>query len=134
MWLFTRYGFYSIACARNPNGSLDPGAVMVRARRVAHLKNLQKRFPALASEEIVTLPHRDYRYWLITPKEVWIGTMADLAREQEWSNFKSEAARYQGAAESDYVHALHDVWSVMYRLQEKAESSSEQTDGPRGSS
>jgi hypothetical protein len=50
MWLFIRYGFYSIACASHPDGSLDPQTVMVRARRTAHLSNLQKRFPALASE------------------------------------------------------------------------------------
>lgn len=122
MWLFTRYGFYSIACARSPDGTLDPGTVMVRARRVAHLKNLQKRFPTLASEEIVTLAHRDYRYRVIAAKEVWVAVVAELAQEQEWSNFKSEAARFQGGAESAYVHALHEVWGIMYRLQEKAES------------
>ena len=44
MWLFTRYGFFSIACARKPDGSLDPDTVMVRARRIAHLKSLRKQF------------------------------------------------------------------------------------------
>ena len=42
-----------------------------------------------------------------------------LAQEQEWSNFKNEVAAYQGKADSEYVHALHEVWSVMYTLQEK---------------
>jgi hypothetical protein len=37
VWLFTRYGFYSIACASQPNGAIDPGTVMIRARRAAHL-------------------------------------------------------------------------------------------------
>jgi len=32
MWLFTRYGFYSIACARKPDNSLDPDLLMIRAR------------------------------------------------------------------------------------------------------
>jgi hypothetical protein len=62
MWLFTRYGFYSIACANKPDGSLDTQTVMVRARRIAHLRSLQKRFPALAAGEILTWPKRDYRY------------------------------------------------------------------------
>jgi hypothetical protein len=119
MWLFTRYGFYSIACARQPDGALDPHTLMVRGRRVAHLKNLQKRFPALASSEIVTLPNRDYRYRLIVSKEVWGTTVLELAQEQEWSNFKNETARYQGGGDSDYLHALHEVWSVMHSLQKK---------------
>jgi hypothetical protein len=68
MWLFTRYGFYSIACARQANGSVDPDALMIRARVAAHLRDLQRRFPALAGKEIVTLPDRDYRFRLIVPK------------------------------------------------------------------
>jgi hypothetical protein len=119
MWLFTRYGFYSIACARQPNGLLDPCTVMIRARRSSHLRNLQRRFPTLANAEIVSLPNRDYRYRLIVPKEAWVRVIAELAQEQEWSNFKAETARYQ-SAEPEYVGALHDVWSVMYHLQETA--------------
>jgi hypothetical protein len=119
MWLFTRYGFYSIACARKRDDPIDPTLVMIRARRRAHLKNLQQRFQALAGVKIVTLQARDYRYRLIVPKELWAGIVTELAQEQEWSNFKNEAARYQGAAGSDYVHALHEVWEVMLNLQGK---------------
>jgi hypothetical protein len=106
MWIFTRYGFYSIACADRQDGSLDPQAVMVRARRLAHLKSLQTRFPELASAEIVTLPGRDHRYRLIAPKQLWSAILTELSLEQEWSNFKNEVARYQGASDSGYVHAL----------------------------
>ncbi len=117
MWLFTRYGFYSIACARKPGGAPDPALLMVRGRRKQHLANLQKRFRALSGLEIVTSPERDYRYRLIVPKSVWVGIMGELAGEQDWSNFKNEAARHLGVAEATYSDALHEVWSVMYRLQ-----------------
>jgi hypothetical protein len=115
VWLFTRYGFYSIACARQPNGTIDRGTVMIRARRAAHLSNLQKRFPALTDGEILTLPNRDYHYRLIVPKEVWADTLAELGREQDWANFKNEAAKFNG--HDEYVNALHKVWSVMYGVQ-----------------
>ena len=118
MWIFTRYGFFSIACARRPDGSLDSQTVMVRSRRKAHLQNLQSRFQEIVTAEIVALPERDYRYRLILPKAVWATIIAALAHEQEWSNFKNEAARFQGQAGADYVHALHQVWEVMYTLQE----------------
>lgn len=117
MWLFTRYGFYSVACAKKKDGSLDPSAMMVRARRKSHLEALQKRFAQLAAAEIVMLPGRDYKYRLIVAKDSWIKIVAELASEQTWSNFKNEAARFGGSGDSDYVHALHEVWSIMNGLQ-----------------
>jgi hypothetical protein len=123
MWVFTRYGFYSIACSQKPDGSLDDMSVMVRARCIAHLRSLQKRFPALAVGKILELPNRDYRYRLIIPKASWAAIIGELAQEQEWSNFKNEAAKYQGRSGRRYVEALHDVWGVMHRLQEDEERS-----------
>lgn len=119
MWLFSRYGFYSVACASNADGSLDHKTMMVRARQMAHLKNLQKRFPPLANVEIQTSPNRDYRYRLIVSKDVWMNILNQMADEQTWSNFKNEVTRYQGSAGIDYTRALHEVWSVMYKLQAK---------------
>ena len=84
MWLFTRYGFYSIACADKPDGSLDTQTVMVHARRIARVcKVCRKRFPALAAGEILTWPKRDYRYRLIVPKTSWVAIIGELAQEQE---------------------------------------------------
>jgi hypothetical protein len=119
MWLFTRYGFYSIACGTAPSGSQDPNSVMVRARRIDHLQALQQRFSELASAPIVQLPHRDYRYRVIVAKDLWAEVVAKLVKEQDWSNFKNEVARYQSAAGSDYAHSLHEVWRIMYDLQQR---------------
>jgi hypothetical protein len=117
MWLFTRYGFFSIACGRAADGSVDPQTIMIRGRRKAHLEALQSRFPAIAAVRIVTLVERDYRYRLIVAKTAWVAVMTALAEEQEWSNFKNEAARFRGSDGSAYVNALHRVWDVMYGLQ-----------------
>jgi hypothetical protein len=121
MWLFSRYGFYSVACANKPKGSVDVQALMIRARCADHLRNLQKRFPTLTGAKIVTFPARDYRYRLFVSKDVWASILSELAREQEWSNFKNEVARFQGAAGSDYTLVLHDVWRLMYGLQKDRE-------------
>jgi hypothetical protein len=117
MWIFTRYGFYSVACASTPDGSLDRGTVMVRGRRKDHLQNLRDRFPAIAAAEIVTMADRDYRYRMIVPKSVWVPILAELAEEQEWSNFKNDVATYLGTQGASYTRALHEVWGIMYRLQ-----------------
>jgi hypothetical protein len=98
---------------------LDPDSMMIRARRLDHLRGLRKRFPQIADLEIVSLAHRDYRYRLMVPKKVWVEILAELATEQEWSNFKNEVARYQASDGSDYTDALRQIWSLMYNLQEK---------------
>jgi hypothetical protein len=119
MWIFTIYGFYSIACADKPGTKeIDRDTVMVRARRKEHLQNLQKRFPPLGSSEILSPPNRDYGYRLIVPKSVWVAALQELAEEQEWSNFKSEVVKRQGHDGTAYTSALHKVWEIMYRLQE----------------
>jgi hypothetical protein len=118
MWIFTRYGFFSIACADKPDGSLDSQSVMVRARCIDHLCSLQKRFPVLVVSKIIELPNHDYRYRLLVPKASWSAIVCELAQEQDWSNFKNEAARYQGNSGKRYIRALHAVWAVMSRLQQ----------------
>jgi hypothetical protein len=118
MWIFTRYGFYSIACASKPDDSLDSQSAMVRSRCISHLESLQTRFPKLAVGKILELPNRDYRYRLIVPKASWTAIVGELAQEQEWSNFKNEATKYQGTPGKGYVDALHEVWGVMNRLQQ----------------
>jgi hypothetical protein len=118
MWVFTRYGFYSIACASRPDGSPDNQSVMVRSRCISHLESLQTRSPKLAVGKILELPNRDCRYRLIVPKASWTEIIGELAREKEWPNFKDEAAKYQGKSGRAYVGALHEVWGVMYGLQQ----------------
>jgi hypothetical protein len=120
MWLFTRYGFYSIACGTNPDGLPDLRTMMIRARCVSHLERLQKRFSALADARIKRLPDHDYRYRLIVRKELWTAIVSQLVEEQIWSNFKNEVGRFQCAPGRDYVDALHRVWEVMRDLQESS--------------
>lgn len=43
--------------------------------------------------------------------------MLGLAAETDYDNFKSAVADHQGSAGANYERALHDVWSVMARLQ-----------------
>ena len=119
MWIFTRWGFYSIACANKPGSNeIDPDTVMVRARVRKHLMNLKKRFPTLANARIMAIPDRDYGYRLVVPKAVWVEVLAGLAEEQTWSNFKSEATSRMAQTDSAYIAKLHAVWWEMLQLQE----------------
>ncbi len=122
MWIFTRYGFYSVATATAEVGldtSPDPDPVMIRARSRAHLENLQSRFKEMSGRQILEWPDRDYRFRIIVGKEIWASVIAELAREQTWSNFKSKVASSL-SGDREYVQAIHEVWSVMGKLQEKS--------------
>lgn len=122
MWLFTRYGFFSAVCARQGAGGhgqpVDSDRLMIRARVRSHLESLQQRFPDLLSEAgIQHFPASDYAFRIFVPKSVWGQVLAGLNDELDFDNFKSEVARYQGAAGAAYGRSLHDVWSVMHRPQ-----------------
>jgi hypothetical protein len=122
MWIFTKHGFYSAVCARQGDGAhaqpVDPDRVMVRVRLRQHLEALQQRFPELLSSyDIQEFQGTDYAYRIFLPKKVWVEVLAGLGEETDYDNFKSAVGRHQGAEGAAYEHALHDVWSVMYRLQ-----------------
>lgn len=125
MWIFTKHGFFSAVCARQGNGQygepVDRDRIMVRARLRSHLEALQEQFSEwLGDCEILESTDADYAYRLFVAKSVWAQVLAGLAEETDYDNFKSAVARYQGEAGAGYERSLHDVWSVMYKLQERA--------------
>ena len=122
MWIFTKHGFFSAVCARQGNGKhnqpVDPDRIMVRARLRDHLEALKRRFPDLLGGcEIHETTSTDYAFRLFVQKSAWMQVLAGLVEETDYDNFKSKVARHQGKAGADYEHSLHEVWSVMNRLQ-----------------
>jgi hypothetical protein len=98
--------------------NIDPGRIMVRVRVRGHLEALKKRFPALLGQcDIQEFAGTDYALRIFVDKLVWSQVLAGLAEETDYDNFKSEVARHQGSAGAAYEHSLHEVWSVMNRLQ-----------------
>ena len=127
MWVFTKYGFFSAVCTRQGSGRrgqpVDPNRMMVRARVRGHLEALKKRFSELLAEcDVQESLDTDYAFRIFVPKAVWSQVLGSLAEETDYDNFKSEVARHQGTAGAAYERSLHDVWSVMYRLQEGSHS------------
>ncbi|MCX6598898.1 MAG: hypothetical protein NTV70_21300 [Acidobacteria bacterium] len=119
MWLATRYGWFSLACAyknaQNPADGLDQDRMMIRARRRQHLSALQERF-ALEGK-IQSSVTNDYRYRLIVSKAAAAAVAQQLVEEMTWSNFKNEAYRFQVEHKEPggYVDGLHRVWEAMRR-------------------
>jgi len=123
MWIFTKHGFFSAVCARQGSGKhgqpVDPDRIMVRARLRKHLKALKEQYPDLLGDcEIQESAGTDYAFRLFVQKSAWMRVLSGLAEETDYDNFKSEVADHQGKAGAAYEHSLHDVWSVMHKLQE----------------
>ena len=122
MWVFTKHGFFSAVCARQGDGRhgqpVDPNRIMLRVRVRGHLEALKKRFPELLGQcEIQEFAGTDYAFRIFVDKLVWSQVLSGLAEETDYDNFKSEVARHQGRAGAAYERSLHEVWSVMHRLQ-----------------
>jgi len=54
---------------------------------------------------------------IFVDKSVWSQVLVGLNEEMDYDNFKSEVARHQGSEGAAYEHSLHEVWSVMNKLQ-----------------
>jgi len=122
MWIFTKHGFFSAVSARKGTGKrdepVDPDRIIVRARVRDHLEALKKRFATILSKcDIKEFAGSDYAYRLFVTRSAWEQVVAGLVQETDYDNFKAEVARHQGTAGSAYEHSLHEVWSVMNRLQ-----------------
>ena len=122
MWVFTKYGFFSAVCARQGSGGrgqpVDPGRVMVRARVRGHLDALKGRFPELLGGcEVREFAGADYAFRIFAAKSEWSRALAALAEEVDYDNFKAEVARHGGTAGAAYERSLHQVWTVMDKLQ-----------------
>lgn len=121
MWIFSKYGFYSVSCARDEKGITDCDNVMIRARMREHLSQLKGRFPEIATLNIDCSNTNDYMYRMTMPKKQWVTLLSEMAMEQTWSNFKNEASTFEKLFQLSYsyVDALHEVWNVMFRVQQK---------------
>jgi hypothetical protein len=103
--------------ARTASPSILTG-IMIRARVRGHLEALKKRFPDLLGQcDIQEFAGTDYAFRIFVVKMVWSQMLSGLAEETDYDNFKSEVARHQGRVGAAYERSLHEVWSVMHRLQ-----------------
>ena len=91
------------------------GYVCVRARVLQDLHNLFELDPMKAYlDEVIDTDNSDYRYRVYVTREDWVAAAAELAREIDYDNFKSQVAAMQGQQRADrYLR----VWSALAGLQ-----------------
>ena len=110
MWVFFENGtFYSAVVDYQDK---DVFWVRARDRRSADL------FADFADAEVLEWDGRDYSYRVKTTRETWGDYVAEHVAEARATNFKSEVGKNLGYKEGRlWLDALHDVWSVMFGVQ-----------------
>ena len=120
VWVQTStFGFVSIVLAETQPGSgvADREKLMIRARRREHLELLQREHPTLAEFAITQTLGYDYP-WRIAPvpKALVAAAVAEAVLAISYRNFKSACATKPELGPR-YEPLLHEVWSVLRRLQ-----------------
>ncbi|MCZ8016228.1 MAG: NUDIX hydrolase [Limnobacter sp.] len=111
MWLITPVGFFSIV---QKSSDQSAGTLTVRARVHADLDALRLYFlPDLS--EVKESTNTDYRFRATAPRASVAKAMAMFIEQLDYSNFKNQVAKIQGPKRA---HLYHDVWDVLYRLQQ----------------
>lgn len=120
MWVILPRSFLSIACARRldlPGHPLDVDRLMVRARLREHLESLIERHPDLFGKaSILDSWKADYRWRIVVDKADVAEVLRREAMAVDYGNFKQRVGEIEGHG-SPFLRALHDIWSVMVRLQ-----------------
>ena len=120
MWIITPLGFFSIV--QKPRDA-KAGTLTVRARVRTDLEALQAAvLPGLG--KISKSKSTDYRFRATAVRAQVEAAMAKLTQQLDYSNFKDQVAKVQGAKRS---HLYHDVWAVLSRMQGDASYEVKQT-------
>lgn len=104
MWLQTTIGFFSVVEKPEDRGK---GMLTVRSRSREDLEFLARCFEKTPE---ITGKVSDYPFRIRVPREELAVVMAELVRNIDYPNFKSEVAKRQG---SQRAHVYANVWNEL---------------------
>lgn len=108
MWIASKLGFYSVV-----RKSADE--FHIRARFRSDLENLLAA--GFDGEVVESFPGSDYP-WRILAQAAQMPHLWQLLGESvDYDNFKAKIGKTPD--QRDKLHAYHEIWAVMHRLQEK---------------
>ena len=115
MWIFTKFGFFSVV--REKDNSMTPFrsvCLVVRARDSVDLDRLRKEYMPALSKTVESVS-RDYRY------RAWIGYqdfkagLAKIVEDIDYNNFKGEVAKTDPARAKLY----ENIWRIGLGIEKK---------------
>lgn len=111
MWIFTKFGFFSVV-----QYSPSPGTLVVRARTRSDLEALLDRHGQdLGYPQIIETPTADYCCRVLVPAPAWASVMSRFVDDIDYSNFKDTVRDAQGKERADvYGRVWHTMLSIQH--------------------
>ncbi len=120
MWIFTRWGFYSVACARQGDGGheneIDPHNLIVAATLRSQLEAIQLHLPDLIGNcAIKEHADADFKYQMFVEKNIWSQVMLSLSQELNYDNFRDEMVKEHSMDDTQYLKQLTSVGNILLK-------------------
>ena len=128
MWLFTRWGFYSIACARQGNdgstgNEIDSHSLVIEAFDEQHLTALKSHLPDLIGNCFIKkVADSEFRFHMIVDKNIWSQVMLSLSQELNYDDFREEMVRKHSMDDPAYLKAMTDIEQFVAKIPSTEES------------
>lgn len=110
MWLFTKYGFYSIV-----QDEKDKNIFKVRARKKGDLQELKSNLKDVSDCSIHQDLKADYRFRIFINSKQFQSLMIHFTNSLDYTDFKNSI--YENKSQKDKLDSYHKVWDVMYEYQ-----------------
>ena len=113
MWVFTKFGFYSVVKKQG----CAPNELEVRARCRNDLQVLKKQTGV--KSKILTNAGTDYPFRIRMRRELWAEFLADEALSIDYANFKDEVlfGKIESPRRRKHRHDVYfDVWRALLSL------------------
>lgn len=112
MWIFSKYGFFSVT-----QNAQRKDLIQIRARAEQDLIDLKEAFPQLERNPIIETPQADYRWRIVCQRWKWNLIGASLTADIDYGNFKGKIATIPTQREKGPM--LHDIWSIHHAYQQR---------------
>ena len=128
MWLFTRWGFYSIACARqgddgSTGNEIDSHSLVIEAFDEQHLTALKSHLPDLIGNCFIKqVAESEFRFHMIVDKNIWSQVMLSLSQELNYDDFREEMVRKHSMDDPAYLKAMTDIEQFVAKIPSTEES------------
>ena len=127
MWLFTRWGFYSIACARQGDGGnesgIDSHSLVIEAFSQQHLEALKAHLPDLIGNSFIQeVAESELRFHMIVDKNIWSQVMLSLSQELNFDDFREEMVQKHSMDDPGYLKAMTNIEQIFSKISSTEEA------------
>lgn len=110
MWIFTKYGYFSIV-----KDQRNSEHYQIRSRTLNDIKNVVKLLE-LTDKYIITTSNADYLYRIVIDKSDYKSFMDQITESVNYTNFKDMT--HNTLDQIDKSELLLEIWCIMKEYQE----------------